>query len=74
MAEIKATERLFRELDGKALPSYLGYAQAVLEALNTRRTEFPAHYTSRDAISWARRRGWLHPISTMAFGLKSRTW
>jgi hypothetical protein len=63
MPERYTTEDLFRELDGQNYGSYRELEQAVIGVFNQHLEDFPPHYTYRDAITWADRRGWLTPTN-----------
>jgi hypothetical protein len=55
------TEDLFNEIDGKTYASYREFEDEVIGLFNQHLSDFPPHYTYRDAITWADRNGWLHP-------------
>lgn len=66
---------LFAPLDGRTFEGELAFQQAVIARFNEHLNEFPPHYSYRDAITWARRQGWLRVEGssiTIAFVIEPR--
>lgn len=62
MAEQFTNVDLFQALTGRTYPSYRAFESDVITVFNEHLAAFPPHYSYRDAISWAQRRGWLDPV------------
>jgi hypothetical protein len=58
-AEVDPLLELFRELDDRSFEGEAEFQRAVADGFNGHLSAFPPHYSYRDAITAAVRRGWI---------------